>query len=48
MRVKAISMVVLMITFSLAGCFGEDEVVEEPVIEVVENPRVFVTDKTGN
>ena len=48
MRVKAISMVILMVTFSLAGCFGEDEIVEEPIVEVIEDPRVFVTDKTGN
>ncbi len=48
MRVKALYMVVLMLTFSLAGCFGNDEVAEEPVVVVVEDIRTFVTDKYGN
>ena len=48
MRVKAISMVVLMITFSLVGCLSNEEPFEEPIVEVIEDPRIFVTDKTGN
>ena len=36
-----------MATFSLSGCFGEDEVIVEPEPVVVEEPRIFVTDKTG-
>ena len=48
MRVKALYMVALMLTFSLAGCFGNDVVVEEPVVEVLEDVRTFVTDKYGN
>ena len=48
MRTKAILLSLLMATFSLAGCFGEDEVVSEPVVsEEPEDVRIFVTDKTG-
>ena len=37
-----------MATFSLAGCFGEDEAISEPVLpEEPEDVRIFVTDKTG-
>ena len=47
MRVKALYMVALMLTFSLAGCFGNDEVIEEPVVEVLEDVRIFVTNSSG-
>ena len=41
-------LVALMVTMSLSGCFGEDEMVfDEPIVEVIEQ-RVFVTDKAGN
>ena len=40
-------MVLLMITFSLAGCFGNEVVIEEPEVEVLEEVRTFVTDKYG-
>mgnify|MGYP004347659141 CR=1 FL=1 len=37
-----------MATFSLAGCFGEDEAAPVPVVpEEPEDVRIFVTDKTG-
>ena len=49
MRVKAISMVVLMVTFSLVGCLTDEKMWDEvPIVEGVEDPRIFVTDKTGN
>ena len=47
MRVKALYMVALMLTFSLAGCFGNDEVIEEPLVEVLEDVRIFVTNSSG-
>ena len=47
MRSRALLLVALMVTMSLSGCFGNDEVIEEPVVEEVKDPRVFVTDKTG-
>ena len=47
MRTKAVLLALLMATFSLSGCFGEDEVIVEPEPVVVEEPRIFVTDKTG-
>ena len=47
MRSRALLLVALMVTMSLSGCFGSDEVIEEPVVEEVKDPRVFVTDKTG-
>jgi hypothetical protein len=33
---------------SLSGCFGNEEIIEEPIVEEVKDIRVFVTDKTGN
>ena len=47
MRTKAVLLALLMATFSLSGCFGEDEVIVEPEPIAVEEPRIFVTDKTG-
>ena len=48
MRTKAVLLSLLMATFSLAGCFGEDEAISEPVpLEEPEDIRIFVTDKTG-
>ena len=32
---------------SLSGCFGEEEIIPEPVPVVEEDPRIFVTDRTG-
>ena len=46
MRTKAVLLALLMATFSLSGCFGEDEVIVEPEPIAVEEPRIFVTDKT--
>ena len=48
MRGRALLLVGLMIAMSLSGCFGNEEFVEEPIEEVNESPRTFVTDKTGN
>tara|TARA_A200000113_G_scaffold124053_1_gene111648 strand:- start:3100 stop:4599 length:1500 start_codon:yes stop_codon:yes gene_type:complete len=47
MRTKAILLALLMATVSLSGCFGEEEVVPDLVVEEEEQPRIFVTDKTG-
>ena len=47
MRGRALLLVALMVTMSLSGCFGNEEIVEEPVVEEVKDVRVFVTDKTG-
>ena len=47
MRTKAVLLALLMATVSLSGCFGEEEVVSEPALVVEEEPRIFVTDKTG-
>ena len=47
MHGRAILLTLLMVTMSLSGCFGEDEIIEEPEVIIEENPRVFVTDKTG-
>ena len=48
MRGRAMLLVALMVTMSLSGCFGEDEMVfDEPIVEVIDQ-RVFVTDKAGN
>ena len=48
MHGRAILLTLLMVTMSLSGCFGEDEIIEEPKVIIEESPRVFVTDKTGN
>ena len=48
MRSIAILLVTLMVTMSLSGCFSNDEVVEIAVVVTEEEPRIFVTDKTGN
>ena len=48
MRGRALLLVALMVTMSLSGCFGNEEAVEEPVVEEVKDVRVFVTDKSGN
>ncbi len=48
MHGRAILLTLLMVTMSLSGCFGEDEIIEEPEVIIEESPRVFVTDKTGN
>ena len=37
MRSRALLLVALMVTMSLSGCFGNDEVIEEPVIEEVKD-----------
>ena len=47
MRTNALLLVGLMVTMSLSGCFGDEIVVEEPVVVEIEDPRTFVTDKTG-
>ena len=47
MRTKAVLLALLMATVSLSGCFGEEEVVSEPTPVIEEEPRIFVTDKTG-
>ena len=47
MQGKALLLATMVLSLSLSGCFGEDEVVSPPVIEVEDNPRIFVTDKTG-
>ena len=47
MRTKAVLLALLMATFSLSGCFGEDEVIVEPEPIAVEEPRIFVTDIPG-
>ena len=46
MRGRALLLVALMVTMSLSGCFGNEEIIEEPVVEEVKD-GVFVTDKTG-
>ncbi len=47
MRNRALFLAFMVLSLPLSGCFGEDEVVSPPVIEVEDNPRIFVTDKTG-
>ncbi len=47
MRTKAVLLALLMAAVSLSGCFGEEELIPEPVPVVEEEPRIFVTDKTG-
>ena len=47
MQGKALALVFLMVTMSLSGCFGKEDVVEEPEIIIEEDVRIFVTDKTG-
>ena len=47
MRAKAVLLALLMATFSFSGCMGEDEPVAPPIVEVEEDVRIFVTDKTG-
>ena len=47
MQAKALLLATMVLSLSLSGCFGEDEVVSPPVIEVEDNPRIFVTGKTG-
>jgi len=47
MRAKATLLVLLVLTVSLAGCFGADEVAQEPEIEPELDPRVFVTNGSG-
>ncbi|MAM36787.1 MAG: hypothetical protein CL988_06475, partial [Euryarchaeota archaeon] len=48
MHGRAILLTLLMVTMSLSGCFGENQIIEEPEVIIEESPRVFVTDKTGN
>ena len=48
MRTKALLLVALMVTMSLSGCLTNEEIVEQIIVEEVESPRTFVTDKTGN
>ena len=49
MRARALMLVFLMVTMSLAGCFGNDEKPEAPPEqEILDDPRIFVTDKTGS
>ena len=47
MRTKAVLLALLMVTVSLSGCFGEEEIIPEPVPVAEEDSRIFVTDKTG-
>lgn len=47
MRNRALFLAFMVLSLPLSGCFGEEEVVSPPVIEVEDNPRIFVTDKTG-
>ena len=47
MQRKAVALALMVFSLSLSGCFGEDVVVPEPVVEEQEDVRVFVTDKTG-
>ena len=48
MRARALMLVFLMVTMSLAGCFGNDEKPEAPPEqEILDDQRIFVTDKTG-
>ncbi len=48
MRARALMLVFLMVTMSLAGCFGNDEKPKTPPEqEILDDPRIFVTDKTG-
>ena len=49
MRGRALLLVALMMTMSLSGCFSKEEVIPPfPVVEAVEDVRIFVTDKSGN
>ena len=47
MRSLAVLLTFLMLTLSLSGCFGNDEVEEEAEIIVEEDTRFFVTDMFG-
>ena len=48
MRAKALILVILMLTMSLAGCFGNDKEPETSLEqEILDDPRIFVTDRTG-
>lgn len=47
MRSLAVLLTFLMLTLSLSGCFGNEEVEEEAEIVVQEDTRFFVTDKFG-
>ena len=47
MRNRALFLAFMVLSLPLSGCFGEEEVVSQPVIEVQDDPRIFVTDKTG-
>ena len=48
MRAKALMLVILMLTMSLAGCFGNDKEPETSLEqEILDDPRIFVTDRTG-
>ena len=48
MRVRAILLCFLVATLSLSGCFGAEEIEIEEEVVIVEDQRVFVTDKYGN
>ena len=37
MRGRALLLVALMVTMSLSGCFGNEEIIEEPVVEEVKD-----------
>ena len=39
MRTKAVLLALLMATVSLSGCFGEEEIIPEPVPVVEEDPK---------
>ena len=47
MQSRAVALALMVMTLSLSGCFGEEEVLPPPVVEEEEDPRIFVTDKTG-
>ena len=48
MRARALMLVILMLTMSLAGCFGNDKEPETSLEqEILDDPRIFVTDRTG-
>ena len=41
MRTKAVLLALLMATVSLSGCFGEEEIIPEPVPVIEEDPRIL-------
>lgn len=47
MRAKAILLVLLVTTMSMAGCFGTEELEPEMEMEPETDQRVFVTDGSG-